>query len=84
MYRLSPQLAELGSMSIGGAIIASENPGEYIQVSQVSADSGVKKVMITAVDMSQFARVSSDLISRFSLVVYAGPVDSTFKAIGPE
>ena len=47
---LLSQLAILGSMSIGGAIIGSDNLGEYLQV---AADSGAKKVLIPAVDMAQ-------------------------------
>lgn len=78
---LLPQLAILGSMSIGGAIIGSDNLGEYLQV---SADSGAKKVLIPAVDMAQLAKVPTDLISKFSLVVYADPVDAAFKAMGLE
>ena len=76
---LIPQLAILGSMSIGGAIIGSDNLGEYLQV---SADSGAKKVLIPAVDMAQLAKVPADLISKFSLVVYSDPVDAAFKAMG--
>ena len=76
---LIPQLAILGSMSIGGAIIGSDNLGEYLQV---SADSGAKKVLIPAVDMAQLAKVPTDLISKFSLVVYSDPVDAAFKAMG--
>jgi len=76
---LLPQLAILGSMSIGGAVIGSDNLGEYLQV---SADSGAKKVLIPAVDMAQLAKVPADLISKFSLVVYSDPVDAAFKAMG--
>ena len=76
---LIPQLAILGSMSIGGAIIGSDNLVEYLQV---SADSGARKVLIPAVDMSQLSKVPADLISKFSLVVYSDPVDAAFKAMG--
>ena len=76
---LLPQLAILGSMSIGGAIIGSDNLGEYLQV---SADSGAKKVLIPAVDMAQLVKVPADLISKFSLFVYSDPVDAAFKAMG--
>ena len=78
---LLPQLVVLGSMSIGGAIIGSDNLGEYLQV---SADSGAKKVLIPAVDMAQLGKIPADLISKFSLVVYADPVDAAFKAMGLE
>jgi ATP-dependent Lon protease len=76
---LQSQMAILGSMSIGGAIIGSDNLGEYLQV---SADSGAKKVLIPAVDMAQLSKVPADLISKFSLVVYSDPVDAAFKAMG--
>ncbi|RYE30620.1 MAG: ATP-dependent Lon protease, partial [Sphingobacteriales bacterium] len=76
-----PQCIVLGSMSIGGAIIGSDNLGEYLQV---SADSGAKKVLIPAVDMAQLGKIPADLISKFSLVVYADPVDAAFKAMGLE
>lgn len=76
---LIPQLAILGSMSIGGAIIGSDNLGEYLQV---ASDSGAKKVLIPAVDMSQIGKVPTDLIAKFSLVVYSDPVDAAFKAMG--
>lgn len=76
---LLPQLAVLGSMSIGGTIIPSDNLGEYLQV---SADSGAKKVLIPAADMVQIGKVPADLISKFSLVVYSDPVDAAFKAMG--
>ena len=76
---LLPQLVILGSMSIGGAIIGSDNLGEFLQV---AADSGAKKVLIPAVDMAQLGKVPTDLISKFSLLIYSDPVDAAFKAIG--
>jgi ATP-dependent Lon protease len=78
---LIPQLAILGSMSIGGAIIGSDNLGEYLQV---ASDSGAKKVLIPAVDMAQLGKVPADLISKFSLIIYSDPVDAAFKAMGLE
>ena len=78
---LLPQLGILGSMSIGGAIIGSDNLGEFLQV---AADSGAKKVLIPAVDMAQIGKVPTDLISKFSLVIYGDPIDAAFKAMGLE
>jgi len=78
---LLPQLAILGSMSIGGAIIGSDNLGEFLQV---AADSGAKKVLIPAVDMAQIGKVPTDLISKFSLIIYGDPIDAAFKAMGLE
>ncbi len=76
---LLPQLAVLGSMSIGGAIIGSDNLAEYLQV---SADSGAKKVLIPAIDVVQLGKVPTDLISKFSLLIYSDPIDAGFKAMG--
>ncbi|MCX6250337.1 MAG: protease Lon-related BREX system protein BrxL [Bacteroidetes bacterium] len=78
---LLPQLGILGSMSIGGAIIGSDNLGEFLQV---AADSGAKKVLIPAVDMAQIGKVPTDLISKFSLILYGDPIDAAFKAMGLE
>jgi ATP-dependent Lon protease len=76
---LLPQMAVLGSMSIGGTVIGSDNLGEYLQV---ASDSGAKKILIPAIDMVQLGKVPADLISKFSLVVYSDPVDAAFKAFG--
>lgn len=76
---LLPQMAVLGSMSIGGTVIGSDNLGEYLQI---ASDSGAKKILIPAVDMVQLGKVPADLISKFSLVVYSDPVDAAFKAMG--
>ncbi len=78
---LLPQLAVIGSMSIGGAIIGSDNLGEFLQV---AADSGAKKVLIPAVDMAQLGKAPIDLIAKFSLVIYSDPVDAAFKGMGLE
>ena len=66
-------------MSIGGAIIGSDNLGEFLQV---AADSGAKKVLLPAVDMAQLAGVPAELVSKFSLIIYADPIDAAFKAMG--
>lgn len=76
---LLPQLIVLGSMSIGGIIIGSDNLAEYMQV---AADSGAKQILIPAQDMAQLANVPTDIISKFSLIVYSNPVDAAFKSIG--
>ena len=76
---LLSQMIVLGSMSIGGAIIGSDNLGEYLQV---ASDSGAKKVLIPASDMAQLGKVPTDLVSKFSLVIYSDPIDAAFKAMG--
>ena len=78
---LLPQMAVLGSMSIGGTVIGSDNLVEYLQI---ASDSGAKKILIPAIDMVQLGKVPADLISKFSLVVYSDPVDAAFKAMGLE
>jgi ATP-dependent Lon protease len=76
---LLPQLIVLGSMSIGGSIIGSDNLADYLQVAQ---DSGAKKILLPAVDVNQFGKVPADLIASFSLLIYNDPVDAAFKAMG--
>lgn len=69
----------LGSMSIGGVVLGTEDlPGAI----QVAHDAGAKRILIPAVDMAQYSKVPADLISKFSLEVYADPVDAAYKALG--
>lgn len=75
------QCAILGSMSIGGTIIGTQNLGDALQVSN---DSGAKKVMIPAVDMVHMATVPPDLFTKFSLIIYNDPINAVFKALGVE
>jgi ATP-dependent Lon protease len=76
---LLPQLVILGSMSIGGTIIGTDNLGEALQVAH---DSGAKKVLLPAIDVIQFSKVPADLIAKFNLLIYSDPVDAVFKAMG--
>ncbi len=46
----------LGSMSLGGAIIDTDNLAEYMQI---AADSGAKKVLVPAFDMALSTVISS-------------------------
>jgi ATP-dependent Lon protease len=73
------QTVVLGSMSIGGAIIGSDNLADYLQVAH---DSGAKKVLIPVTDLQQMSKVPADLISNFNLLIYNDPVDAAFKAMG--
>jgi ATP-dependent Lon protease len=76
---LQPQMCVLGSMSIGGVVLGTEDlPGAL----QVAHDAGAKRILIPAVDMAQYSKVPADLISKFSLEVYADPVDAAYKALG--
>jgi ATP-dependent Lon protease len=78
---LLSQSVILGSMSIGGAVISTQNLGDALQI---SADSGAKKVVLPAIDMTHIANVPGDIISRFSLVVYTDPINAVFKGLGVE
>lgn len=76
---LQPQMCVLGSMSIGGVVLGTEDlPGAL----QVAHDAGAKRILIPAVDIAQYSKVPADLISKFSLEVYADPVDAAYKALG--
>ena len=75
------QLVVLGSMSIGGTVIGTQNIGNALQI---ASDSGAKKVLLPASDMAKMGNVPSDLFSKFSIVVYTDPINAVFKALGVE
>lgn len=76
---VQPQMCVLGSMSIGGKVIPSNDLAGALQI---AADAGAKKILLPVADMMQYSKVPADLISRFSLEVYSDPVDAAFKALG--
>lgn len=76
---LLPQLAILGSMSIGGGIIGTDNLADALQI---AADSGAKRVLIPAVDMVHYGTVPTDLMSKLQPIIYTDPVDAAMKAMG--
>lgn len=76
---LQSQMCVLGSMSIGGSIIPTNDLAGALQI---AADAGAKKILLPVADMIQYSKVPVDLISKFSLEVYSDPVDAAFKAIG--
>lgn len=76
---IQPQMCVLGSMSIGGTIIPSNDLAGALQI---AADAGAKKILLPVADMMQYSKVPADLISRFSLEVYSDPVDAAYKALG--
>jgi ATP-dependent Lon protease len=76
-----PQSVVLGSMSIGGTIIATDNLPDALQV---ASDSGAKKVILPAGDMAKLGSVPTDLMGKFSFIVYSSPIDAVFKALGVE
>jgi len=76
---IQSQMCILGSMSIGGSIIPTNDLAGALQI---AADAGAKKILIPVADMMQYSKVPADLISKFSLEVYSEPVDAAFKAVG--
>ncbi|MCK6605715.1 MAG: protease Lon-related BREX system protein BrxL [Ignavibacteriaceae bacterium] len=76
-----PQLAVIGSMTIGGTVIGNQDLGKTLQI---AVDSGAKKVLIPAADMSLIASVPVDLVSRFSLLIFTDPIQAVFKGLGVE
>ncbi len=63
---LLPQMIVPGSMSIGGAIIGAQNLGDVLQI---AADSGAKKILLPASDMTKMATVPPDLFAKFNLMM---------------
>ncbi len=76
-----PQTVILGSMSIGGSVIGTQNLGDALQIAH---DSGAKKILLPASDMAQISSVPPDLFTKFSLIIYSDPVNAVFKALGVE
>lgn len=79
--KVLPQMVILGSMNIGGAIIGTDNLADSLQI---AADSGAKRVLIPAVDMTQIANVPADILGKFQLIIYSDPIDAVYKALGVE
>ena len=78
---LLSQMVILGSMSIGGTVIPTQNLANALQI---ASDSGAKRVLIPAIDMAKIAAVPTDLLSKFQLIIYSDPIDVVFKALGVE
>ena len=76
-----PSTAILGSLSIGGTIIKTE---ELANTLQVCLDSGAKRVLIPISSSADLANVPPELIGRFSLIFYQSAEDAVFKALGVE
>ncbi len=76
---LLPQMVVLGSMSIGGSIIPTQNLANALQI---ASDSGAKRILIPAIDMTKIATVPADLISKFQFIIYSDPIEVVFKATG--
>jgi len=75
------QIVVLGSMSLGGNIIAVENLSESMRV---SLDAGARRILIPSSSVKDFQSVPGELLSKFQNSFYADPIDAVFKAMGVE
>jgi len=76
---LLSQMVVLGSMSIGGTMIGTQSLPDALQI---ASDSGAKRILIPALDMTQMAKVPLELMSKFQLIIYSDPIDALLKAVG--
>lgn len=74
-------LAVLGDVTIGGAVIKTD---ELANVLQVCLDSGAKKVLLPLTSAQDLSAVPPDLMSSFNLIFYRTAEDAVFKALGVE
>jgi ATP-dependent Lon protease len=76
---LQPQLVVLGSMSLGGNIVAVENLAESLQV---AFDSGAKRILLPMASVKDIPTIPGELFAKFQTSFYADPTDAVFKALG--
>lgn len=78
---IQPQLVVLGSMSLGGNIIAAEGLAESMRV---ALDSGAKRLLVPSSSVTDIQTVPGELFAKFQTNFYADPIDAVFKAMGVE
>ncbi|NKC15024.1 MAG: protease Lon-related BREX system protein BrxL [Gammaproteobacteria bacterium] len=76
---VQPQLAVLGSMSLGGNIIPVQNLAESLQV---AFDAGAKRILLPMASVGDIPAVPGELFAKFQTGFYADPRDAAFKALG--
>jgi len=76
-----PQMAVLGSMSIGGTI---NKVDELAFVMQVALDAGAKKILIPMSSAVDIPTVPAELFAKFQLSFYNSLEDAVMKALGAE
>lgn len=76
---LQPQIAVLGSMSLGGNIIPVENLAESLQV---AFDSGAKRILLPMASVRDIPTIPGELFAKFQTGFYSDPIDAVFKALG--
>ena len=78
---LQPQMAVLGTMSLGGNIVPVSNLAETLQV---AFDTGAKRILLPMASVQDIPTVPGELFAKFQTSFYADPVDAAFKALGVE
>jgi len=75
---LQPQLVVLGTMSLGGNVVPTENEAEAFQV---AFDSGAKRILLPMASVGDIPTIPGELFAKFRTGFYAAPVDAVFKAL---
>lgn len=78
---LLPQMAVLGSMSIGGTITRVDSLAGSLQV---AADAGAGRLLLPMANVGDLSTVPAELFARFQTSFYADPRDAAFKCLGTD
>jgi ATP-dependent Lon protease len=76
---IQQQMVILGSMSLGGNIVAVENLAESLQV---AFDAGAKRILLPMASVKDIPTIPGELFAKFQTGFFADPVDAVFKALG--
>jgi ATP-dependent Lon protease len=76
---IQPQMVILGTMSLGGSLVAVENLAESLQV---AADAGAKRILLPMVSVSDIPTIPGELFAKFQTSFYSDARDAVFKALG--
>lgn len=78
---VQPEMAVLGSMTIGGTITKVE---ELANLMQVCFDAGAKRILLPMASAADIATVPAELFSKFQLAFYQSPEDAVVKAVAAD
>ena len=78
---VEPQLVVLGTMSLGGGLVAVENLAESLQV---AADAGAKRLLLPMPSVSDIPTIPGELFTKFQTSFYSDPHDAVMKALGAQ
>ncbi|HQD81281.1 MAG TPA: protease Lon-related BREX system protein BrxL [Bacillota bacterium] len=78
---VQPEMAVLGSMTIGGTITKVE---ELANLMQVCFDAGAKRILLPMASAVDIATVPAELFSKFQLAFYESPEDAVIKAVAAD